>query len=333
MTPRDDGVFLASTHVMNFVDLLLGAIVLLSILTGWRRGLLSAGADVLALAASMISAFFLYRHVVAFAEGYGLQSGVWTAPLAFLAVFVAARLLLGLLLSRALRRVAPTTHAHGANRALGVIPGAANGLINATIASMLLISLPLSDGITREASESTLARHFAVPGQWLEAKLGPIFEPAIDRSLTKLTVPPESRALVKLPFTVQDPKHRPDLETRMIALLNEERRTQGLRPLQADPEAAAVARAHSEDMFERGYFSHVTPDGKDPFERMRGAGLRFLTAGENLSLARTLPMAHQGLMDSPGHRANILRPNFGRVGIGIVDGGRYGLIVTQNFRN
>jgi uncharacterized protein YkwD len=86
-------------------------------------------------------------------------------------------------------------------------------------------------------------------------------------------------------------------------------------------------------MLARGYFSHVTPDGKDPFDRLRAEGVRFLNAGENLALARNLAMAHQGLMDSPGHRANILRPQFGRVGIGIVDAGRYGLMVTQNFRN
>jgi uncharacterized protein YkwD len=119
----------------------------------------------------------------------------------------------------------------------------------------------------------------------------------------------------------------------MLGLLNEERRAHGLRPLQADPEAAEVARAHSVDMFAHGYFSHITPRGEGPFDRMRDGGLRFRAAGENLALARTLPMAHQGLMESPGHRANILRPQFGRVGIGIVDGGRYGLMVTQKFRN
>ena len=47
----------------------------------------------------------------------------------------------------------------------------------------------------------------------------------------------------------------------------------------------------------------------------------------------TLPIAHNGLMNSPGHRANILRPEFGRVGIGIMDGGLRGLMVTQKFRN
>ena len=84
------------------------------------------------------------------------------------------------------------------------------------------------------------------------------------------------------------------------------------------------------DMFARGYFAHDTPEGRDPFDRIRAGGVRFLTAGENLALARSVQIAHTGLMNSPGHRANILRPEFGRVGIGIMDGGMRGLMVTQN---
>ena len=77
----------------------------------------------------------------------------------------------------------------------------------------------------------------------------------------------------------------------------------------------------------------TTPEGRDPFERMREANVRFLAAGENLALAPTLQIAHTGLMNSPGHRANILQRDFGRVGIGIMDGGVHGLMVTQDFRN
>jgi uncharacterized protein YkwD len=66
---------------------------------------------------------------------------------------------------------------------------------------------------------------------------------------------------------------------------------------------------------------------------MRAANVRFLTAGENLALAPTLSVAHTGLMNSPGHRANILRREFGRVGIGVMDGGMRGLMVSQEFRN
>jgi uncharacterized protein YkwD len=86
-------------------------------------------------------------------------------------------------------------------------------------------------------------------------------------------------------------------------------------------------------MFTRGYFSHNTPENKTPFDRMRESEVRFRTAGENLALAPTLSIAHTGLMNSPGHRANILQSNFGRLGIGVLDGGKRGLMITQNFRN
>ena len=119
----------------------------------------------------------------------------------------------------------------------------------------------------------------------------------------------------------------------MLELVNSERIAARLHPLAPDPELTEVARRHSADMFARGYFAHVTPEGRDPFERMREAKVGFLAAGENLALAPTVQVAHTGLMNSPGHRANILRPQFGRVGIGIMDGGIHGLMVTQDFRN
>jgi len=119
----------------------------------------------------------------------------------------------------------------------------------------------------------------------------------------------------------------------MLDLVNKERAAAGLHPLVADPELTEVARRHSADMFARGYFAHDTPEGLSPFDRMRAANVHFLTAGENLALAPTLSVAHNGLMNSPGHRENILRPQFGRVGIGILDGGMRGLMVSQEFRN
>lgn len=138
---------------------------------------------------------------------------------------------------------------------------------------------------------------------------------------------------LKLPYTVKRPEIRPDLEDRMLVLVNKERRKHGLKALKADPELRSVARGHSNDMFNRGYFSHISPEGLSPFDRMTSRHVLFLVAGENLALAQTLQIAHAGLMKSPGHRANILNPGFGRLGIGILDGGIYGLMFTQNFRN
>ncbi|HEX2540149.1 MAG TPA: CvpA family protein [Caldimonas sp.] len=315
------------------IDILLGTIVLAGMWGGWRRGWLAASAELIGLAASLLFALWAYPHGVALLASQGLDWGVWAPPLTFLAAFLLARLVLALLLGRLVAAVPAKAHASRLNRALGVIPGAGNGLVNALVVAMLLLALPLADGFSRKVADSVIVARLSQPAEWLEARLGPIFNPAFERTLSKLTVRPGSSESLSLPFTVAQAPPRPDLEARMLELVNEERARAGLRPLLADPEARDVARAHSQDMFARGYFSHVTPDGKDPFDRLRSAGVRYLNAGENLALARNLPMAHQGLMDSPGHRANILRPQFGRVGIGILDGGRYGLMVTQNFRN
>jgi uncharacterized protein YkwD len=144
---------------------------------------------------------------------------------------------------------------------------------------------------------------------------------------------PDRHVFYKLNFQVKEPVVRPDLEMEMLRMINKDREAEGLRPLVADPELTEVARRHSTDMFARGYFSHYTPEKVGPFDRMKEFNLRYIKAGENLSMAPTLASSHRGLMKSPGHRENIMKAAFGRVGIGIMDGGRYGLMVTQDFRN
>jgi uncharacterized protein YkwD len=184
-----------------------------------------------------------------------------------------------------------------------------------------------------EINKSRLAGALSNNIEWLNQQLAPIFSRAVQKSFTKYTVEPEANEIVKLHFTVDNATDRPDLESKMLELVNQERQKQGLNPLKADPQLTIVGRMHSRDMFKRGYFSHYTPEGKDPFDRMKASGVRFLTAGENLALGQTLIICHEGLMNSPGHKANILNPSFGRVGIGILDGGVYGLMISQEFRN
>jgi uncharacterized protein YkwD len=225
------------------------------------------------------------------------------------------------------------THRNSANQFFGIIPGAVNGAINATLLAALLLALPLWDGLSEKARESRIANKLAYQVEWLDEKLSPIFDEAIRRSMNKLTVEPESDKSVTLNYTVKSPEIRHDLEAKMLDMVNAERAKTGLKPLKPDPELAEVARAHSRDMFARGFFSHVTPEGRTLTDRVRSARVSFLTAGENLALGPTLTICHQGLMNSPGHKANILHEAFGRVGIGVLDGGRYGLMITQNFRN
>ncbi|GAA4469526.1 hypothetical protein GCM10023189_56690 [Nibrella saemangeumensis] len=318
---------------LTFIDILLILIVLMSVWGGWQKGFILGIIDLLSLVAGLLIALYLYQFLADFLGKHVPSLGVWTLPVSFLLTLMMARIVLSSITSRALRDVSMETHAHGFNRFLGMIPGLIMGVIYASFAAALLMALPLTDALTESSRNSVLAGRLTQPVEWLESKLAPVFEGAIGRSLNNMTVEPSSDKSVTLPYKVEAPKVRADLEARMLELVNEERLKEGLKPLKADPELAVVARNHSRDMFARGYFAHITPDGKDPFDRIRAARVRFLTAGENLALAQTVSIAHTGLMNSPGHRANILRPAFGRVGIGILDGGVYGLMVTQNFRN
>ena len=107
------------------------------------------------------------------------------------------------------------------------------------------------------------------------------------------------------------------LEKRVFELVNRDRAAQGLSVLVYDAEAAAVARAHSEDMCRRGYFSHTNPEGKSPFDRLRAAGLSFSGGGENIAAGQPSPEAvHTSWMWSPGHRMNILGWFWKRMGVG-----------------
>ncbi|MBI5277048.1 MAG: CvpA family protein [Burkholderiales bacterium] len=317
----------------NGVDLLLAAVVLLGAYSGWRSGFVLAALELVALLASIVVAFVGYPLVGQLVDAAWPAGGVWVAPLAFVATFLLAHLLFGAIAGRIIVSVPRRAHAHGVNRLFGVAPGLASGLVNATVVALMLLTLPLSDGLSRMAREGEIGSRLTQTAEWLEARLGPIFDPAVRRTLQALTVPVESNRTVPLNFKVAQPKLRPDLEERMLDMVNAERAEHGLKPLQADRELQQVARAHSRDMFARGYFSHVSPEGEDLRDRLDEAHARYLAAGENLALAQTLPIAHQGLMNSPGHRENILRPQFGHLGIGVLDGGSHGLMVTQNFRN
>src|SRR5688572_25272911 len=262
-----------------------------------------------------------------------LWSEVWDQPIAFVLVAFITGVLVHVIGYWALRRLPEDLPERQFNRVFGLVPGFINGLITAAIISALLLAIPLSEGLNERTRESAIANRLTVYAEQLEGQLRPVFGEAISRSLNLLTVRPDSNERVELPFKVATTRPRPDLEQRMLDLVNQERVAAGLKPVAPDPELTEVARRHSSDMFARGYFAHDTPEGLTPFDRMRDANVRFLTAGENLALAPTVQVAHTGLMNSPGHRANILRREFGRLGIGIMDGGMRGLMVSQEFRN
>ncbi|HEU4930608.1 MAG TPA: CvpA family protein [Pyrinomonadaceae bacterium] len=319
---------------INPIDILLVIVILLSVLNGYRRGFVHGVLDLAGWVLSLLAGLRYHQPVAQWlGPRIDLWSEVWDQPVAFILVALIVGTgvqIIGYLL---LRRLPEDIHERHLNQVFGVIPGFVNGMIIAAILSALLLAIPLSEGLSERTRNSAVVNRLAVYAEQLEGQLRPVFGEAISRTMNLLTIRPDSDERVTLPFKVENTKPRPDLEKQMLDLVNQERQAAGLPALQADPELTEVARKHSADMFARGYFAHDTPDGLSPFDRMKQANVRYITAGENLALAPTLQIAHTGLMNSPGHRANILRREFGRVGIGVMDGGMRGLMVSQEFRN
>ncbi len=120
-------------------------------------------------------------------------------------------------------------------------------------------------------------------------------------------------------------------EWELLRLVNEERAERGLGSLQVDPRVTDAARAKVWDIIENNYFAHQSPTYGSPWDMLREAGIPFIYAGENLAKAGNIWVVHYRLMNSSGHRANILNPRFTHVGIGVMNGQYSGVVVAQIF--
>lgn len=156
-------------------------------------------------------------------------------------------------------------------------------------------------------------------------------------TLPQKPVQPQKPAQPQEPAQPQTPEPAPDTsglnadEQAMFDLVNQERSKAGLRPLQVDMTLVRVARLKAQDMINKGYFSHTSPTYGSPFDMLKTYGVQYSYAGENLAGAPTVQSAHNNLMNSSGHRANILNASYTKVGIGVVSGGPYGKMFVQMF--
>lgn len=122
-------------------------------------------------------------------------------------------------------------------------------------------------------------------------------------------------------------------ENKVVELTNQERAKAGLKPLQATNDTLArMARDKSADMRDKNYFDHQSPTFGSPFDMMKKYGISYSYAGENIAAGQKTPEdVMTAWMNSPGHRANILNPNYTTIGVGYVSGGSYGSYWTQEF--
>ncbi|HEY4696021.1 MAG TPA: CAP domain-containing protein [Candidatus Hydromicrobium sp.] len=127
------------------------------------------------------------------------------------------------------------------------------------------------------------------------------------------------------------------METQLLLSINNIRTQNGLQMLNPNQTLMNIAYSRSQDMINRGYFSHNTPEGKSIFDILIENGAMYAYAGENLYNCTPPSMGSPEIiintwLESGSHRANIFNPNYSQVGIRVVDGGNR-RVVTAIFLN
>lgn len=214
---------------------------------------------------------------------------------------------------------------------LSAIPAVLRGLVFIALVLVVIATFPLQPSIKKAVLSSKLGSQILKNAYALEQPVKQVFGGVANDSLTFLTIKPKTDERVNLGFQTTEFTTDQEAENQMVELVNKERISKGLKPLKVDEGLRAIGRGYSADMLTRGYFSHYSPEGKTVADRTLEAGIDFAVVGENLAYAPTVESAHKGFMNSASHRANILSVDYGKIGIGAMDGGVYGKMFTQVF--
>ncbi len=317
---------------MNAVDIGILTVVGLFAVGGLRRGFLLGIVDLIVFGLALVVGARFAGSVAEPLLNLGLAVDLATGA-GFLIATVVSLAVIGLvarILVAPLGTLTAATPLGWANSVLGLLPGAIRGLGIAALLVLLLSALSAELGMRGPLVASRLADPIARTGQ--QALDAGLRWAGIDLQTLGVPAQASGSSTIDLPFSgITDIQTDPQEEQTLLALINHERALAGLAPLQPDQDLADVGRRHGQEMFALGFFGHTSPSSGDPPDRLAAAGLEYDLSGENIALAPTADQAHEGLMNSPPHRANILNPGFSRVGIAVLRSADHGLMVTQEF--
>lgn len=319
------------------IDALLVALLLFLVVRGWFRGLVSEAMDLVGLILGIVLAFRFGSAVGSLIEA---MSGI-SADAARLVGGLIVLVAVGVAAALVARIVEPRVRWPGLNlidRAGGATLALAWGSFAAVVLLSLAVILPIPAAVSRQLDSSALTGFFTDPAGVPQAVFRRLSGDRVVEALLNLdSLVGERRVIIEgeesvvlAPADPGDLEHDANAATEIFELLNRARLDEGADPLAWSPALAVVAQEHAVEMYLEGYFSHHSPVTGTVADRLEVAGITYSLAGENLALAATPTDVHNGLMGSPGHRENILRPEFRRVGVAVV-AGPLGLMSVQVF--
>lgn len=316
---------------MLWVDWLIVLFIGLAVFQGFRRGFVAQVFQIIAIILALVVSFWLYPILAGWAERH-LQIPIsFARPISLAVIFFFAAFAFEIFGGILQRLFAPILQANPINRGAGALLGGVRQTFFVSVILALVVALPLPASMKLAIERSTLAQ----PLINMALKFENIFDSAIKddtlKSVNYRIVGTDESTTTALNYTVADPKDDLEGEAKMFALVNHYRQQNDVPMLKINPQLREVARNHGRDMLAKGYFSHISPQGKDVLARTRDAKISLSMVGENLASAPTVEIAHVGLLGSEGHRKNIVNREFNQVGISVLDAGKHGRMIVQVF--
>jgi len=319
------------------LDLFLVVAFLLLMVRGWFRGFVREAMDLAGLIVGTLLAFRFSGPVGAVIESMANIAPDTARIVGGIIVFV----LVGIgaaVGTSVLERHARLPGLNLPNRVAGAGLALAWGIFLATMILSLAVILPTPPAVASHLGGSAVTGALTdpdgVPQEVFKRLSG---DRAVEALLNLRELVGERRVILEDDQSIQFPPiEGSDLDLvaesadEVFDLLNRARVDEGLDPLAWSPGLAKVGEHHAADMYTSGYFAHRSPTTGTVADRLEVDHITYLVAGENLALAATPDEVHRGLMDSPGHRANIMGTDYRRVGIAAIRG-PLGLMVVQVF--
>jgi uncharacterized protein YkwD len=315
----------------NWVDLVIIVVLIFFIHQGFINGFWSILIDFVSFFGALLISLKTYTLGSQFLQTNFSLSHPLANAIGYLAMAVISEIIISFALTKAVSKLPPKILKNHITKFVGAFLSVGQGIILIAFALTFAISLPINPSIKTDISNSKIGGFILTKTTGIEKNINNIFGGAINESLTYLTVEPKSHESVPLDDKTQNLSIDKNSETKMFELVNNERVTRGGKALIWDTKLVVVAENYAALMWNNKYFGHYDKDGKDVGDRLQKANINYQIAGENLALAPTVEIAHTGLMNSEGHRENILEKRFKRIGIGVVDNAYYGKMFVQVF--
>ncbi len=318
---------------LNWIDAVIVLVFGYQIYIGWKSGSVSLLANLASFFCSLWLAIRYHSVVGNFlGEKFGLSAS-WEAVAGYAVIAIFSQLVLEEIFLYGIQKLPQKFQTSKANRWLGAALSGLNAVILISFFILLILALPLRGSLKQDVLNSKISQVLVTASQLYGGSMQSSVGDIAKKASRFFTIEPDSTQSIALDVPAKGVTYSVDRETEkhMVDLLNAERASRNIPAFVVDSAITEVSRGKSRDMFERRYFSHYDPDGKNAADRMDASRVPYEIVGENLAFAPDLSSAHDGLMNSEGHKKNILDPRFTRIGIGVIQGEGHGKVFTQIF--